>query len=329
MAFLDSVVVQVGWKELETADQQFDGPGWNKIEQIRKLGLKIRLRLFAGVHAPSFVKRIGGPGVGDPEHNIDGSGGGVAIWNRWDQRGGCIPRFWLPEVLDQYEQLMTEVAKRYENAPEICEVVNSACMTLYAEPFYRAHGDAPSNLRLFQAGLTFEKDRQAHRRALLVHDRLFPQTRTSLAINAWDMIDDSPSHHQASFTPTYELIIWARERMGERLVLQNNGTGLEAGWPETATPRTNHFCFLNATPGPKGFQTRTLARLGGTQAGLGDTLGRALKMGANFAELPAGFQRFHAEWLKAWDEELEAMPFDAPGVKQLKPGKSPAQPKRK
>lgn len=328
MSFIDSGVVQVGWKELETADQRFDGPGWDKIEHMRRFGLKIRLRILAGAHAPGFVKQIGGPGIGDPEHNIDCSSGGVAIWNRWDQRGGCVPRFWLAEVLDQYEQLMVEVARRYEAAPEICEIVNSGCMTLYAEPFYRAHGDAPTNRRLFEAGLTFEKDLAAHRRALLVHDRLFRRTRTSLAVNAWDIIDDSPSHHCASFEPTHELVAWARELMGERLVLQNNGTGLEAGWPEDATPQSNHFYFLNSVQGPKGFQTRTLARLGGSQSGLANTLERTLKMGANFVELPSGFQRFDAEWLKTYDEKLEAMPLDAVGVKQLTPGKSPMQPKR-
>lgn len=328
MPFIDSVVVQVGWKDLERADQQFDGPGWSKIERIRQFGLKIRLRVLAGVHAPSFVKGIGGPGISDPEHGIDCSEGGIAIWNRWDQRGGCVSRFWLPEVLDQYEELMIEVARRYEAAPDICEVVNSGCMTLYAEPFYRAHVDTATNLRLFEAGLTFEKDREAHRRALLIHDRLFRCTRTALAINAWDMIDDSPSHQRASFEPTYELVTWARELMGERLVLQNNGTGLEAGWPENATPRTNHFCFLSSISGPRGFQTRTLSRLGGAQAGLGDTLERTLKMGGNFVELPSGFQHFDADWLEEFDRRLEAMPLDARGVEQLTPAKSPARPKQ-
>ena len=59
---------------LETADQQFDGPGWQKIDCIRQMELKIRLRILAGVYAPQFVKRMGGPGLSDPEHQIDCSG---------------------------------------------------------------------------------------------------------------------------------------------------------------------------------------------------------------------------------------------------------------
>ncbi|MFZ5830873.1 MAG: hypothetical protein ACOY3P_12330 [Planctomycetota bacterium] len=306
-SFIDSAVVQVSWKDLEPEDQQFRGPGWETIERARRSGVKLKLRVFSGVHAPAFVKRLGGPGISAPEHNIDCSKtGGVAIFNRHDKRGGVIPRFWLPEYLDQYEQLMTEVARRYDNAPEIHEVVASGAMTLYAEPFYRAHSDAGTNQRLFQAGLTFEKDQAAHRRIIELHHRLFQRTRTSLAINAWDIIDASPKHYRSSFEPTYEFVQWARGLMGEKLVLQNNGTGADAGCPAKANPRNNHFCYLAQVAGPKGFQTRTLARLGGNEEGLKKTLDAALRMGANFVELPSGFAKFEKPWLAEYDRKLEA-----------------------
>jgi len=306
--FTDSVVVQTYWRDLETSDQKFDGPGWAKIERLRAPGLKIRLRVFAGGHAPAFVKRLGGPGISAPEHQIDCSQtGGVAVWNNFDKRGGSVPKFWLPEVLDQYEQLMAEVARRYDSAPDIREVVASGCMTVHAEPFYRAHSDTNSNRRLFEAGLDFEKDRAAHRRVIEIHHQLFQKTRASLAINAWDIIDDSPRHHRSSFEPTAEFVAWARKLMGEKLVLQNNGTGVEAN-PSRGTPQTSHFAFLNSMPGPKGFQTRTLQRLGGEADGLFKTLDTCLRMGANFVELPAGFQRLDLERLRAYDRKFEAMP---------------------
>jgi hypothetical protein len=304
--FVDHAVVQVKWKDLEAVDQKFDGPGWEQIERARKSGMKLRLRIFAGIHSPAFVIGMGGPGLSAPEHNIDCSKtGGIAVWNRHDQKGGRIPRFWLPEVLDQYEQLMTEVARRYDEAPEILEVVASGCMTVYAEPFYRAHGEAGTNRRLFEAGLTLEKDRAAHQRVIEIHHRLFQRTRTSLAVNAWDVIDDSPKHHHASFEPTHEFVTWARELMGEKLVLQNNGTGVEAN-PDRGTPHNNHFAFLKSVSGPKGFQTRTFARLGGTAEGVWQTLDTALRMKANFVELPSGFQRLDLERLKQYDQQLEA-----------------------
>ncbi len=305
LPFMDSVVVHVLWKDLETADGAFNGTGWKGIENARKIpGIKIRLRIMCGIHAPEFVKRLGGPGISDPARGIDCSKtGGIAVFNPHAGRGSSIPRFWLPAVLDLYEQLMAEVARRYEQAPEICEVVASGAMTVYAEPFYRAHSDTGTNERLFKAGLNFDADKAAHTRVIEIHDRLFRRTRTALAMNAWDIIDDSPKHHRSDFKPTCEFANWARQLMGQRLVLQNNGTGTDARCPGNGAPDSHHFCYLTTVAGPKGFQTRTLSRLGGAD-GLLKTLEAALKMGANFVELPSGYQACSEAALKKYDARL-------------------------
>lgn len=306
--FMDSVVVHVLWKDLETADEKFAGPGWDLIEKTRKIpGIKIRLRVMCGIHAPVFVKQLGGSGLSDPVHGIDCSKtGGVALFNQHDKRGGSIPRYWIPEVLGQYEQLMIEVARRYEDAPEICDVVASGAMTTYAEPFYRAHGEPVSNELLFRAGLNFEKDKAAHERVILIHNKLFQKTRTSLALSSWDIIDASPKHVRMDFKPTYEFANWARRLMSNRLVLQNNGTGADAGCPNNGAPSSQHFCYLADVEGPKGFQTRTIQRLGGNEEGLLKTLDNAFRMGANFVELPSGFQKFNQAKLEKYDAKLRS-----------------------
>jgi len=303
--FIDSAVVQVGWAELEPKDQDFSGPGWAKIEAARRECRSLRLRIFAGTRAPVFVKRVGGPGISDPEHGTDASiSGGVAMWSRWDKRGGTIPRFWEGAFLDQYEELMREVARRYENAPEIAEVVASGCMTLYAEPFYRAHADTGTNQRLREAGLTFDRDRAAHRRVLEIHARYFQRTRTSLAISPWDIIDPVTAAHSSQFAPTATLTDWARRLMGERLVLQNNGAGVDANFVR-GDRTSNHFAYLKAVAGPKGFQTRTLSRLGGVD-GLYRVLDTILAMEGSFAELPTGFGIADTARLADYDARLEA-----------------------
>jgi len=189
-AWMDSAVVTVPWSDLHRADGDFTGPGWEVIDRACAVpGMRLRLRILCGVRAPDFVKRLGGPGIPDPEHGIGTvAGGGIAIWNAWDGAGGTVPRFWTDAVLDRYEALMTAVAQRYEDAPSLCEVVDAACMTMYAEPFYRAHADGPSNQRLAAAGLTWERDRAAHERAMHIHERVFRRIRTALAINPWDVI---------------------------------------------------------------------------------------------------------------------------------------------
>jgi hypothetical protein len=303
--FIDSAVVQVDWAELEPKDQDFSGPGWAKIEAARHQCGSLRLRIFAGTRAPVFVKRLGGPGISDPEHGTDATAsGGIAIWNQWDKRGGTIPRCWESAFLDQYEELMREVARRYESAPEIAEVVASGCMTLYAEPFHRAHTDAGTNRRLRDAGLTFERDRAAQRRVIEIHARIFQRTRTSLAISTWDVIDPVTAAHTSRFAPTAILTDWARGLMGERLVLQNNGAGIEAD-PLRGDRTSNHFAYLKAVAGPKGFQTRTLSRLGGVD-GLYRVLDTILAMGGGFAELPTGFGVADTARLADYDARLEA-----------------------
>jgi hypothetical protein len=317
LPFVDHAVVMVSWADLETADQRFDGAGWRTIDDARARGLKIRLRIMAGIHAPSFVKRLGhAPVSGRGTSNVDGlaydidcsASGGIAVYNPHDHTGACAAFFWTTPVQDQYEQLMREVARRYESAPEVREVVDSACMTIYAEPFYRAHGDRGSNLRLWNAGLSLATDRACHERAIRVHAAAFPTTRTSLAINAWDVITDQDSEYvRPSFAPTTEFVGWAREQLGRRLVLQNNGLGESDRSPSGATAATNVYCYLGAAAPPKGFQSETLERLGG-EAGFYSAVANAVGMGANFVEAPSGYTQFDVERLRQADEALEATP---------------------
>jgi hypothetical protein len=305
LPFVECAAVNVPWSALETADQRFDGPGWEKIEAARRRGLRIRLRIFCGIHAPDFVKRLGGVALSDPEHKLDAEkSGGVAIWNEFSKRGGVTACFWRPEVMDQYEQLMTEVARRYEDAPEVCEVVDSACMTVFAEPFYRAHGNAASNARLHQAGLNLERDEEAHKRAIQIHDRLFRKTRTSLAVNAWDIVDDSPSHHHTSWKETRDFVDWARQRMGQRLVLQNNGFWLDSEKALKQDPATSHLAYLYSVAGPKGFQPRLNPQSDDQVFALIDL---AVRFRANFMEF-GSFRTCDPDRLRKADRQLKNNP---------------------
>lgn len=180
--FMQTAVLEVKWAELEASDQDLHGQGWDRIEAARRSGLRLRLRIFARTRSPVFVKRLVGSPISDEEHGTDATQtGGVAIWNLSARRGGTIHRFWEPVVLDQYDQLMREVARRYDDAPEVCEVVASGAMTLFSEPFYRGQRETGTNARLFAAGLNIARDAAAHRRVIEIHNRVCKRTRTSLA----------------------------------------------------------------------------------------------------------------------------------------------------
>lgn len=348
--FMTDNVVQVNWSALEASGEgtQPGGyfaagtMGWATIEQALASNQRVRLRIRAGIDAPAYAKRIGFDGV------FDGGGttgqctdGGVYVYNAWDDRGGCVPKYWMPWFLGRYRELMTEVARRFGNHPNLVEVVNSACMTNYAEPFYRAHKDAASNGRLMDAGLTFGKDVFCHQQAVFIHAKLFPSIRTSLAVNPWDEVGREfnnqfrPSwertHAFLEGTGSLSLIhdrdgyattrVWrgARHILGNRLVLQNNGLGEDEGCPSptSATAVTSHYCYLShlakTTAQPIGFQTETMLRLrqaennvGGPvrteEEGVRMVLDRALSMSADSVELPSGFE----DWVGTANDMLRS-----------------------
>jgi hypothetical protein len=297
-SFIKSSVYKIDWADIELTNGNYDFSGIDgAVAAAHARGGALRLRIMAGEGAPQFVKAIGGLHMSDPTHGIDCSAGGVAVYNAWDKKGSCVPPFWLTRVIDQYEQLMTAVAARYDNVAEIRDVVDSACMTTYAEPFFRAHAEPGTNARLYAAGLTLDKDRACHTRAIAIHAHAFVHTRTSLAINAWDVIDGSADHWTPSTTATLDFVNQvAIPALGKRLVLQNNSLNDTDTCPASGGALTNYpYCFMKTYAGESGYQTETFARLGATgsdpsvpfsvnEGGLYQALANGVGLGASFVE---------------------------------------------
>ncbi|MBX7102119.1 MAG: hypothetical protein K1X89_30670 [Myxococcaceae bacterium] len=333
-ALMHDTVVQVSWTDLEASGAGTTSGGyyaagthgWSVLESALAQGYAVRLRIKAGGEAPAYVKRIGFTrGVGSSAALCPD--GGVYVYNRQDARGVCVPKFWDPSVIARYDALMQEVSRRFGAAPGLREVVDAACMTTYAEPFYRAHGDTGSNQRLLDAGLTAGKDLYCHQRAIGIHNRWFPSVRTSLAVNGWDLVTpDTANRVRMGFQPTYDFLEgtgsaafrmtssgtptttrWpgARTVLGRRLVLQNNGLGEHdvCTAPTSANVQTDHFCYLSrvaqAGVHSVGFQTETMARLREDatgaivrteEEGVRLAIANALTMHAAFVEMPSGFE---------------------------------------
>lgn len=306
----------IRWRDLEPADQSFTGPAWADLDALMGDSAVegIRLRLYAGRFAPDFVKRIGGPGMSGHGFDCDETGG-IAVRNQYDDTGGCVPRFWLPAVLDQYEAVMREIARRYGDNPKLTEVVSSACMTTYAEPFYRAHADGSSNRRLWEAGLNRVTDLACQDRSMAITTTVFPTRPTSLAINPWEIVvdpHDAPAGRQLDWGATYAFVTRWKALLGERLVLQNNGWGENEGCPPGETPETNVYCYLAAVDGPKGYQSETWSRLGeslegNSLAGWYRALERAIATGACFVESTDNqYRQASPARMAEYDRRLEA-----------------------
>jgi hypothetical protein len=264
-ASLGYAALNVDWKDLEpdsAGNQHFTGndwtgPGWATITKAIQTvqanpNLKgIRLRIMAGQAAPNFV-------LGMCTRQV-GCSAGVSVLDPQHGTPYCVPCFWQGNYQKEYEELMREVARRFDGADEIREVVDSGCMTTFAEPFVRAHGDKQSNDNLLAAGYTFAGDQGCHEAALDVAQNDFIRTRTSIALNPWDEPCAGCNSNDVthSFPDTAAFVLddaHARPSLGRKLVVQANHLNYAYGC-SGGDSYSSDACLIKNEAGPKGFQT--------------------------------------------------------------------------
>ena len=273
LGFIDHAVIGVHWSELEPSDDDFTGAAWGQIERALRdhPAYRFRLRVGAGRFAPEWVKAL--------------EGGCVDVSQPASGLVACVPRFWTNAYLDEYIELMAEVARRYDDEPRLLDVVNSACTTMWAEPFIRAGDDGGSNARLWEAGLNESSDRLCLRRSTRAMARLFERTRISLATHLqWQIV--TAEGLDPSWAKQRNLLNNLLDLFGEELVIQNNGLGGDEGCArrESVEDATDMWCWIAALPYPKGFQTEGDRKLASEGHDVLDAVRRALGMGACFVE---------------------------------------------
>ncbi len=320
--FIDGAVAHVFWRDLETRDETgrvFAGSGWDAIDGLLAGGFRVKLRLMAGIHAPDFVKQIGGAGVSGDTFDCSVSGG-VAVVNAHSTTrtgtpvGGCVARFWDPidengngvsDYFEEYEALISEIARRYESNEQFAEITNSACMTVYAEPFVRSGtlpAAAASNQRLWEAGLNETTDRQCFVTAMGMLDRTLSRTRIAQALNPWEIVVAPGTGKDGvgsltDFSTTAALVDEFRRLLRHKLVVQNNGLGERDGCWKNRTQ--SPFCYIKGAASPKGFQTE----IWDSEPNLYAAVEHGIEMGACFVELP-GFFTDSKKRLAAYDTAL-------------------------
>ena len=230
------------------------------------LNLRIKLRVYAGVAAPDWAKQLDGPPVTlkDPQT-------GALI--------GTVPRFWTTRFGAAYDNLMQQLAARYDNAPALLEVAVSRCTTQFAEPFLRQANDPDNRAAYLAAGYTTAQDEACLQAQIDTHARLWQHTRSGLAFSPFQSFDSSGVHQDEAFTE--QMMDYCRSVLGSRCVLGNN----TISWPLPGGNYTSMYGKIAALGGPIYFQTATAAKIGDWQA----TLDWAAQEGAGMVELPAGY----------------------------------------
>ena len=288
--FIDNVTVQsAGWADLEPRPGVYDfSPIDRALQALQgRPDAKARLRIYAGFRAPRWLDGVAGPCVP--------IGGGVS------GRSGCAPRFWTDAYLDRFERFIAAVAERYERNPQVTEVINPSCSTVFAEPFILGIGsDRGSAGRLAAAGLNEASHRNCLERSTAAMDRVFDTTRIVLdGHTKWQLV--TPDGRRAdSWEKERDLLNDLRGRYGAKLVVEDHGLGpTDSCAPgQSLANAASWYCWMASLPAPKGFQ---FTLRGGSMSAAASN---GLAMRACFLEF-AGFTRIDA---RAVDARLESNP---------------------
>jgi hypothetical protein len=280
-----SFVVNVTWAELQpTPDGTIaaDNPIDQAITAARNLGagVGVKIRLLAGVDAPSWVKAL--------------DGGPVSVYSAADATGGTIGRFWTSDFGTAYNDLWDQLAAKYDSVPEIREITVARCMTVFDETFLRDTSDPTSVRNLIDAGFSTAAD-QTCIEDEIADGAVWKHTRIGVAFNPYqEILPGGQAVTDESFTET--MMQYCRTTLGAQCVLENNSIR----WPPMPGAYGAMYADMEVLGGPLSFQTATEARIGD----LGDTLAWAVSIGADAVELPQGYEDGSLTSLETYARQL-------------------------
>jgi hypothetical protein len=262
-------------------------------------GVRLKLRVYAGMHAPEWAKTLDGPAV--PIREVEGA-----------EPVGTVPRFWTDRFGAAYGDLMTKLAARYDGEDLVADVAVSRCMTLFAETFLRQALVDENRAEYYAAGYTVDQDRACHRKQLRTHARQWPRTRTSVAFNPFQVMPPTgrPSGDVAF---ALEMMDYCRQLMGARCVLGNNSIG----WPPKSDDGYGELLEAILEHGqPIYFQMRTGGKVGDWDG----TMEWAASVGTNMVEMNVDYDELPVAQVAAHDFALESNPTGDPDAGPSVPG---------
>lgn len=278
--------------------------------EIPGRSLTVRLRIWGGIDAPAWAKRIGGPiAICDqdalPPPQVPGA---ISPTPCPSVARRTVGAFWSRAYDDAWQDVQRQLAGRYDRDRTIGDVAVTSCDSLTDEPFVQPE-DAYSKDHLLRAGYT-----DARYRACLAHavaqDYLPFWHRSPLvfSFNPFRRIQQTPPLTDLAFTKL--TIVACRQLASSRCVLNNQTLGKFTPPPSPAPSHTPSLAqdyyamwrFMRAQGAPISFQTASSPNL---------TLawGRS-RVGWNAAAQLA--HRFGASSLELWPPE-RVEPCTAPG----------------
>jgi len=236
---------------------------WNAAHPSSQVAVKVRL--FAGIDSPNWVKQL--------------SGGPVAVSAYG--RAGTVPRFWTTPVQKAYADLMTKLAASYDDVLEVREFTNTLCTTIWGEPMVRQGGVIGT--RMLAAGYTTAAD-DGCQRAGFRAATAFKRTRVATSFSVYHRLDPDGRIRQ-DLTYAEAMMDFCRTTLGPQCVLGSNELG-RVRPPEGRARYNALFAHMKALGGPIYFQMDTSAHASDpTPRGYLSALAEAVDFGAVGVEL--------------------------------------------
>jgi len=286
---IDGFVVTATWAQLQTSPGAPLTPN-NPIDQaiaaVRAqngpAGMKLKLRVKAGVDAPQWAKQLGG----DPVPMI------------WGNKTVTVGRFWTAPFGNAYGDLQNQLAAKYDAVPEILQTEISRCTTYWTEPYYRQWQTDRTRQAFLDAGYTAEADDVCHNEEIRAHD-VWAQTRSGLSVSPfWRLSANGAARYDMAYTE--DMMRYCRSVLGPRCVLEN----YSLRWPLLSGHYDQLHAALEALGPPLAFQTANPAKVGEWYA----ALNWAADIGTNSVELNQQYPTYDVTRLDAAGDRLRANP---------------------
>ncbi len=281
---VSGLVVQADWNQLEPGTPgRYDTAVLDKqIAYAKANGLSVRIRVTAGVAAPDYVKKLGGPPIPFYDHQ--------------QRRATTIGRFWRTDYQSRWQALMTYLATRFDADPTVREVNISGTGTISSETMLTFGGDRipgsglTNGQRMLAAGAT-----EAQRRAALMADISFMQrtwthTHTTLFAHPYVSLDSTT---RGGLSTTEDIITATYDADPGATVFGHTGASATTFEGRTHSTVLKMYTFLISHHYP--FMAQTQAYSGGAKnEGVGSlryVMSWLAAHGAYSIELPSGWQR--------------------------------------
>jgi hypothetical protein len=298
LSVVHAYVVKVNWADLQptpfgpiAADNAIDKAiARVRMPDYRAVGMVLKLRVFAGIGAPDWVKTLGGAPIA---YNDNQPGASV--------EGGTIGRFWTADFGRAYDDLQAKLAAKYDGVPEVRELTVSRCSTIFDELFVRQPGDQQNSSGLLGAGYSQAADEQCIQQAIQAHT-VWKNTTSDIDFSPFPSVADPSAAPDLAFTE--RVMQTCRSVLGARCGLQNNALSTDK---LANTTFTSMYAAMTTLGPPIMLQTAAAKRIGDPQ----QVLDAAVSIGANSVELPAGYQRWPMSMLESASKALAANPLPA------------------